>query len=236
MRPLLSAALVSLLLSSAHAGPPGPTPPALATTFGASSSVELAPHTATTTPTVRRLSNIAVATTGATPAARATDFLARFRAPLGLTHVRLAEAQTTTLPRGLGHVVRFDVSTINHLDVRDMSVSVRLDRDGQVRSYTSDVLPFTAPSAPEVTAETALANARAAYSGAAFGTPRLFVEVPASHHATLVWRIPVALVPMQAHFFASVDAMTGAVLRATPAGFDQPVRALPTLVRSEDSK
>ena len=232
MRRLFSGAVLSALIaliSTAHAGPPtplGPVHPAVVT-FGENATVELAPHS----DTVRRLSNLSIPTTGATPAERATRFLDAHRKALGLGHVRYQAAETTPLPRASGHVVRFGLtavtSTFENLEIQDMSVAIRLDREGRVRSVTSDALPFTLTAPPTITADDAIAATRARYQLATTGTPRLLVTVPAAHHATLVWRVPVALIPLQAHFFVWVDATTGAVLRDTPAGFDQRVTRLP---------
>lgn len=239
-RLLLSAAFAATLGTPALAGPPSPLTPATApqpalTTFGPHTTVELAPHTTTT---IRRLSNLATPTTGATPLERATGFLDAHRAALGLGHLRYEHRDTTTLPRGLGHVVRFalsfDISKTGTLEIQDSSLTVRLDGAGRVRAYTSDALPFTlAPAGsaesatPAITPEAALDAARAHYGATAFGTPRLVILAPAAHHATLAYRIPVALIPLQAHFFVWVDAQTATVLRDAPAGFDQSIRRLP---------
>lgn len=232
-RLFLSAVLTATLGTPALAGPPSPltpqTPHPALTTYGPNATVELAPHT---TSTIRRLTNLAIPTSGATPLERATRFLDAHRESLGLAHLRYEHRDTTTLPRGLGHVVRFaltvEVSKNETLEIQDSSLTVRLDASDRVRAYTSDALPFTlAAAGPAVTANAALDAARAHYAAAAFGTPRLIVRLSAAHHASLAWRIPVALVPLQAHFFVWVDATTGAVLDDAPAGFDQPIRRLP---------
>lgn len=233
-RLFLSAVLTATLGTPALAGPPSPltpTPHPALTTFGPNANVELAPNT---TATIRRLTNLAVPTTGATPLERATRFLDAHRTSLGLGHLRYEHRDTTTLPRGLGHVVRFaltvEISKTETLEIQDSSLTVRLDASDRVRAYTSDALPFTLPTqarGPAITPDKAVENARAHYAAAAFGSPRLIVRLSAAHHASLAYRIPVALVPLQAHFFVWVDAMTGAVLDDAPAGFDQPIRRLP---------
>lgn len=232
-RLFLSAVLTATLGTPAFAGPPSPltptqTPQLALATFGPSASIELAPHT---TDTIRRLTNLAIPTSGATPLERATRFLDANRNALGLTHLRYEHRDTTALPRGLGHVVRFalrvEISKTEHLEIQDSSLTVRLDATGRVRAYTSDALPFTLPTAPTLTPEAALNAARAHYAAMAFGTPRLVVRLSAAHHASLAYRLPVALVPLQAHFFVWVDATTGAILDDAPAGFDQPIRHLP---------
>lgn len=230
-RLFLSAGLTALVSATAFAGPPGPPSPLAGTvhpaaqTFGPGARIVLAPHT---TATVRQLVGLALPTAGATPVERATAFLTAHRDALGLSHLRYTHRDTTSLPRGMGQVVRFDLSTIENLDIQDMSLSVRLDLDGRVRSYTSDALPFSLPeNGATIDAETALLAAKARYSAASFGMPRLVVQVPMAHHAGLAWRVPVALIPLQAHFFVWVDATTGEVLRDAAAGFDQAVTRLP---------
>jgi hypothetical protein len=233
-RLFLSAAFAATLGSPALAAPPnppnptGPTHPAQ-TTFGPTVSIELAPHSDTT---VRRLTNLALPTTGTTPLERASSFLAAHRTALGLSKLRYEHRDTTALPRGLGHVVRFglslEISKTESLEIQDTSLTVRLDASGRVRAYTSDALPFAlASTMPAITPEAASEAARAHYAAAAIGTPRLVVRIAAAHHAALAYRLPVALVPLQAHFFVWVDARTGAILDDAPAGFDQPVRRLP---------
>lgn len=234
-RLFLSAVLTATLGSPALAGPPTPLTPThpAVSTFGPNASIELAPHTSAT---IRRLTHLAIPTTGATPLERASRFLDAHRTVLGLAHLRYEHRDTTTLPRGLGHVVRFalsvEISKTEHLEIQDSSLTVRLGPDGRVRAYTSDALPFALPltgptASPTLSPEAALDAARARYAAMAFGTPRLVVLAPAAHHASLAWRIPVALVPLQAHFFVWVDATTGAIIKDAPAGFDQPIRSLP---------
>lgn len=233
-RLFLSAVLTATLGTPALAGPPtplGPNQPPQpgVSTFGPNASIELAPHSTTT---IRRLTHVAIPTSGATPLERASRFLDAHRGQLGLDHLRYEHRDTTALPRGLGHVVRFalgvEISKTEHLEIQDSSLTVRLGPDGHVRAYTSDALPFTRPtSTPTLSAEAAVDAARARYAAMAFGTPRLVVLAPAAHHASLAWRIPVALVPLQAHFFVWVDATTGAIIKDAPAGFDQPIRSLP---------
>jgi hypothetical protein len=53
------------------------------------------------------------------------------------------------------------------------------------------------------------------------------VLVTAPHLARVAWKVPVALIPLVAHFDVWVDAEDGAILRSAPAGRDMPITRLP---------
>jgi len=245
--PSMSAALLSLAMSGVALatptvgpngpnGAPSPTPVSadvvaadLRGAFGPGLAITWSPGTTATTPTPKHLRRLAIATVGATQVGRATHFLTTHRDRLGLRHLAFRALDTKPLPRDLGHVVRFELLTLENLEIQDMSLVVRLDKDGLVRSFTSDALPFALPAAnATLTPDAAVARVRDHFAIASHGTPRLVVLVLAPHQARLAYRIAVAVIPLQAHFDVWVDATHGDILRESPAGFDQAMARLPT--------
>jgi hypothetical protein len=242
----MSATLLALTLSgSAFAAPPtnpahplGPTPVVitvdaatrdLRTAFGPDLAITWAPGTADTTPTPKHLRRLAVPTVGAAPVDRATHFLTTHRDRLGLGHLAFRPLDTKPLPSAMGHVVRFELSTIENLEIQDMSLTVRIDKDGLVRSFTSDALPFALPTTTAtLSPDAAITRVRDHFAIASNGAPSLVALVLAPHQARLAYRIPVAVIPLQAHFDVWVDATTGAILHESPTGFDQRMTRLPT--------
>ncbi len=242
----MSATLLALTLSgSAFGAPPsnptnplGPTPVAitidaatrdLRAAFGEDLDITWAPGTTDTTPSPKHLRRMSVPTVGATPADRATHFLTTHRDRLGLAHLAFQALDTKPLPSAMGHVVRFKISTLENLEVQDMSLIVRLDKDGLVRSFTSDALPFALPIATAtLTPNAAITTIKARFAIASHGQPTLVALVLAPHQARLAYRVAVAVIPLQAHFDVWVDATNGAILRESPTGFDQRMTRLPT--------
>jgi hypothetical protein len=64
------------------------------------------------------------------------------------------------------------------------------------------------------------------YRVAAVGEPELVVLARAAT-GRVAWKVPVAVVPLQGHFFVWLDAESGAVMKEAPAGFDQAITELP---------
>jgi hypothetical protein len=221
--------------SSGRAPVPVPTTPALLeaearlrAAFGPDIAVTWAPGTEATTPTPRHLRHLSAPSTGDTPTARAAHFLTTHAHLLGIAHLLANPSDTQPLPRGMGHAVRFTLSTPEHLEVQDMSLVVRVDKDGRVRSFTSDALPLSLPdTTPTVTPEAALSRVRETFAIASAGTPTLVVLPLGPHHARLSWRVQVAVIPLQAHFTVWLDAQSGEILREAKAGFDQLMHRLP---------
>ena len=173
----------------------------------------------------RALYGLKQPTFGADPAARAMRFLESSRRLLDLGDSALVAKETRALPKG--HVVRFEQTALG-LPVEGRSLAVKLDAEGRVTSLTSDLVPFelTRPAsqlAPEAVREIA----RSTFDVAAVGAPTEVVLVSAPGLARVAWRVPVAVIPLMAHFFVWIDAESGAILRTAPAGLDQPLTRLP---------
>lgn len=218
--PGLSPAPVPATLSAAEAR--------LRAAFGPNIAVTWAPGTEASAPTPRHLRHLSTPTTGDTPTERASHFLAAHGHALGLTHLRAEPSDTQALPRGMGHAVRFTLSTPEQLEIQDMSLVVRVDGAGLVRSVTSDALPFTlAGTKPAFSPDAALQRITETFAIASHGTPALVVLPLGPHHARLAWRVQVAVIPLQAHFVVWLDAQSGELLREAKAGFDQPMHRLP---------
>lgn len=173
----------------------------------------------------RALFGLREATFGADPAARALRFLEASRRLLDLGPSGLVHQETRALPHG--HVVRFAQTALG-LPVEGRSLAVKLDAQGRVTSLTSDLVPFElARPAATIAPEQAQQVVRTAYQVAAVGTPTEVVLVSAPGHARIAWRVPVAVIPLQAHFSVWVDAESGDILREAPAGLDQVMAKLP---------
>lgn len=173
----------------------------------------------------RALYGLRQPTLGADPAARALRFLESSRRLLDLGQSGLVHEETRALPRG--HVVRFAQTALG-LPVEGRSLAVKLDAEGRVTSLTSDLVPFDlARPAETIAAERAREIARATYEVAAVGVPSEVVLVSAPGLARVAWRVPVAVIPLQAHFYVWLDAESGAILREAPAGLDQVLTRLP---------
>ena len=173
----------------------------------------------------RALFGLASATRGADPAERASRFLEASRRLLDLGTSVLHATETRALPQG--HVVTFRQTALG-LPVEGRSLTVKLDAEDRVTAVQSDLVPFllTRP-AVKLSAEAARTVVATHFEVAAVGTPTEVVLVTAPGLARLVWRVPAAVIPLQAHFFVWIDAESGAVLREAPAGLDQSMRYLP---------
>ena len=242
----MSATLLALTLSGSALAAPGPGPLGpngpipvvitvdaatrdLRTAFGPDLAITWAAGTTDTTPTPKHLRRLAIPTVGSTPVDRATHFLTTHRDRLGLSHLAFRPLDTKPMPSAMGDVVRFELSTLENLEIQDMSLVVRIDKDGLLRSFTSDALPFALPTTtPTLTPEAATARVRDHFAIASHGQPTLVALVLAPHQARLAYRIPVAVIPLQAHFDVWVDATNGDILRESPTGFDQRMTRLPT--------
>jgi len=170
---------------------------------------------------------LSVATTGTTPTERALSFVAAWKKALGLTTSDVVLVDVNVLP-GRGHVVRFQQTALAGVPVESRTLSVKVGLDGTVGSVTSDIVPFElARPARTIALEAAKEAVQRHFAVALIGAPREVVLVAAPHQARLAWRVPVAVIPLQAHFFVWVDAETGAILREAPAGHDGSMTHLP---------
>lgn len=214
---------VMALGSTSFAAPPTVTDPVVDAAFGP--NVRIVRDTLSGA--LRAAYGLSVATTGATPTERAQAFIASWKKALGLASSGVVFIDMKELP-GRGHVVRFQQTALDGVPVESRTIAIKLGFDGRVNSVTSDIVPFelTRPArtiSPEAAKE-AVANH---FAVALMGTPRDVVLVAAAHQARLAWRVPVAVIPMQAHFFVWVDAETGAILREAPAGNDGAMTHVP---------
>jgi Zn-dependent metalloprotease len=201
----------------------------LISAFGADLRVVFQPGTETP----RSLSNLAELTVGTTPAEKAASFLSSSRKILGLAHLEVRMSEVKNLPRS-GSVVRFGLFA-DGLEVEGRTVSVKLDAEGRVRSVQSDAVPFLLPKiAQELPAAVAVETVKQRYQIAAAGAPTKVVMAHAADVARVAWRVPVAVIPLQAHFFVWVDAENGDILREAPAGFDQPMKRIPVRTTSKE--
>jgi len=214
---------VLTLGSASFAAPPTVQDPTLETVFGPKVRI----LRDTLSGALRAAYGLSVATTGATPVERARAFVVAWKKALGLATSDVVLIDVKELP-GRGQVVRFQQTALDGVPVESRTLSIKLGLDGKVGSLTSDIVPFelVRPAltiAPEAAKEAVQRN----FSVAALATPREVVLVSAPHQARLAWRVPVAVIPLQAHFFVWVDAETGAILRQAPAGYDGPMTHLP---------
>jgi len=176
---------------------------------------------------LRAAYGMSVATTGVTPTERALSFVAAWKKTLGLATTAVVLVDVQALP-GRGNVVRFRQTTLAGVPVESRTLAVKLGFDGRVNSVTSDIVPFElAQTAQTISAEAAKAAVANHFAVALMGTALQVVLVAAPHQARLSWRVPVAVIPLQAHFFVWVDAESGAILREAPAGNDGSMTHIP---------
>jgi Zn-dependent metalloprotease len=229
-RKTASALLIAGALATST--PAGATPEstptrALISAFGKDLRVTYTPGTSVP----RSLTNLSEKTVGTTSAERAASFLSRSRALLGLSHLEARVLETRAA--AAGDVVRFALFA-GGLEVQDRTLTVKLDAEGRVRTLRSDAVPFTLPQIrAELPSTAAVAAVKARYQVAAAGAPTKVVLAHAADHARVAWRVPVAVIPLQAHFYVWVDAEDGTILREAPAGFDQPLKRIP--LRSKEA-
>lgn len=176
---------------------------------------------------VRGVFGLKVATEGEDLGRRALGFVEARRRALGLGEAALIVKGEEALPNGRGHVVRLG-QTVLGVPVEGRSLAVRMDGEGNVRGVNSDLVPFSI-ARPEraLDAEAAMAVVRERYEVTHVGRPSEVVLVSAPHVARLAWKVPVAVIPLMAHFWVFVDAESGEVLREALAGHDMPVTRLP---------
>lgn len=214
---------VIALGSTSLAAPPTVQDPTLETTFGPNVRI----LRDTLSGALRAAYGLSVATTGATPEARARSFVAAWKKALGLATSDVVLVDVQALP-GRGHVVRFQQAALSGVPVESRTLSVKLGLTGQVNSVTSDIVPFElVRPALTISAEAAKEAVQGHFAVALLGTPHEVVLVAAPHQARLAWRVPVAVIPLQAHFFVWVDAESGAILREAPAGHDGSMTHVP---------
>lgn len=180
---------------------------------------------------VRSLRGLSVEVQGATPAERALAFVNQWRNVLDLGHSDVTLLDVKALP-GRGHVVRFQ-QVHSGVVVEGRSLAIKVGLDGHVDNVTSDIVPFELPTpASTISAEAAKAAVSNRFAVAMVGRPTKVVNVSAPHLARLAWRVPVAVIPLVAHFYVWVDAETGEILRQAPAGHDMPMTHLPLKVEA----
>lgn len=180
---------------------------------------------------LRSLRGLSVPTTGATPTERALGFVMQWRQVLSLGRSEVEVIDVQELP-GRGHVVRFQ-QVVDGVQVEGRSIAVKVGRDDRVNSVVSDLVPFElAPTTPTISTDAAKDAVRSHFDVAMIGRPTQVVSVSAAHLARLAWRVPVAVIPLVAHFNVWVDAETGAILRQAPAGYDMPMTQLPLKVEA----
>jgi len=181
----------------------------------------------------KRISGIAVATSGSTPTERATSFVRANAGLLGLEgDVKVEDVQVFTPPdpaaRGRGSFDTVRMSQLwNGLPVEGRSIVVRLDGAGRVTSLSSDLGPLVVPTPTAiVTPASVVANIKATYQIVAISEPQKVV-LALGTAGRITWKVAVAVVPLQANFFVWVDAESGRVLKEAPAAFDQNMVELP---------
>lgn len=168
----------------------------------------------------RALRRISAPTGGADPAERALGFLERHRDLLRLAPgvaLHLAE----TRPHRDGVVVTF-AAHLGGLPLVDRTVTVSLDLAHRARTVRLDPLPqgLLTP-ATDVGAEGALAAVIARFGVVPTGRPLRVALADAPGPARVAWRVLVAPVPLVNHHFVWVDAASGDLVKAAPAGKDQ---------------
>lgn len=206
---------------------------AIAQRFGANAKVTW--NASRTAP--KRISGLAVATAGGSPAERATSFVRANATLLGLEgDVKVEEVQVFTPPDPAArnaalHTVRMS-QLWNGLPVEGRSIVVRLDSAGNVTSLSSDLGPLVVPTPTTlIAAETVVASVKATYQIVGIGEPQRVV-LAIGTGGRVAWKVAVAVIPLQANFFVWVDAESGRVLKEAPAAFDQGMRELP--VRAQE--
>ncbi len=180
---------------------------------------------------VRSLRGLSVEVSGATPAERALAFVMQWRNVLDLGRSDVTLIDVKPLP-GRGHVVRFQ-QVHSGVEVEGRSLAIKVGLDGRIDNVTSDIVPFELPlPAVTISPEAAKLAVQNRFAVAMVGRPTKVVNVSAPHLARLAWRVPVAVIPLVAHFYVWVDAETGEVLRQAPAGHDMPMTHLPLKVEA----
>lgn len=219
---LIAASLVATPLAvAAGPGPGSDLDRVIRARFG--EAVQVHYHPSRTTP--RRISGLRAPTEGHDLGERARRFILAHRDILGLeSDVAVEEVRTFTPPdprmTERWHTVRL-AQRWRGLPVEGRQAALRIDGDGHVISLTSDLGPL-AISWPErtITAEEAVAQVERRYHSAAIGSPKTVVVARATL-GRVAWKVPLAAIPLQAHFFVWLDAESGEVIKEAPAGFDQ---------------
>ena len=169
-------------------------------------------------PTPARVTGLRATTRGATPEARARDFLATWPALLAL-----AEAPTLMGIRTLGDstVVRLQ-PTHGGRRVADRTIAVTLDAAGRVTHVVSDATPLTtvAPAVIDAAAARALAIRHVLGLPDEAPLPDLPTRVEPVVLATgdqgvEGFEVTLSRAPLQEHLVVRVDAHAGAVLGVT---------------------
>ena len=179
------------------------------------------------------LRGLDVPTRGASSAERALGFARENAGLLGLEDGEVAVAETRDAVFA-GRTVRGAVlqRLWRGLPVEGQTLSVRMDGEDRVRSVTSSV-GLLVVEEPSTIIDPASAQrvVRDTYAVAAVGAPTRVVRA-FGNIGRVAWRVPVAVIPLEAHFFVWVDAASGRILGERPAGADQAMREIP-LQRTE---
>ncbi len=212
---------LTLSPSLAVSTPPTWKPAALEARFG---SVEVRVDSAVGVP--RALFGLNVATTGATPEARALDFVSRHGDVIGGIKTTALEFEKVTRFKD-ERIVTFQL-LVAGLPVDGRFLKVQLAADGRVETVYSDFIPLQlVPEKKDVGPETARAIAARRLQAAGTGSVRKVVLAPAPTTAAVAYRVGVARIPMLTHYWVYVRASDGAVLNVRAAAMDQPQERLP---------
>lgn len=219
MAPLLL--LVASCPLIAHAAAPRLAQPALRAAVTARLGATATVHWDAVRDAPRALLGLAVPTDGASPEARARNFLLAHGDLLGgVTPDSVRLSSVTRL--GAERVVHFQ-QLASAIPVEDRAIAVQMDGQHRVRAVHSDFVPDCAPTlGPEISLADAAAAASARYDGAPTGAVTRLVLAPAPGHAIVAFRVAVARLPLIQHLYVYVRASDGQIVGARAAGKDMP--------------